>query len=295
MTTIALNQDEQSSLRRIQSALQRWCATNPVPLGVCQVAAGAALIALGVKTGAIEIGSALLATHVPLINGGAATGALGGGAAGGWAGSVLGGIGVAAAGTAIGIPAALVAGGAACVFSLAGYAVGDMAHNILFPGIDPSAVVVPGSLLVIGTYLVLKGSTDVLRALGMPALLKSGISIAKNSILKLSPLSDEILVLSKAELAGFAAEWSTAPRSPSEVLTASTAVAACSAGGIAAGSAAAASSVTLLGSSSLGSLALSAGLMSAPLWPVVAGAVVAGGLGFTVYKACRYVAKKKSR
>lgn len=295
MTTIALNQHEQSSLRKIQHALKTWCSANPVPLGVVQVAVGAALVALGVKTGAIEMGSALLATHTPIVNIGSIVGAAGAGAGGGWAGAILGGIGVAAGGTAIGIPAALVAGGAACVFGLAGYAVGDIAHNILAPETGVLPLVLPGSLLTLGAYLIVRGSTNVLSGTGVASTFRSGMSQARDSLLMLRPLSAETLAATKAELAGFAAEWSTPSQSRPEMIAASAAVIGCSAGGIVAGSAMATASVSVMGSSFLGSLAVSAGLVSAPLWPVVAGAAVAGGLGFTAMKACRYLAKRKSR
>lgn len=291
-TSIELTQNDKVCLGKVLKHLDAWCADNPIPAGVCQVAAGAALVSLGVHCGAIEIGAALLATHVPVVNPGGAMGLIGGAVGGGWAGSLLGGIGIAAAGTAIGIPAAIVVGGAACVFGLAGYAVGDIAHNLMFQAVDPLSLVMPGSLLVVGTYLMIKGALKVLDGMGMLAPLRAGIHKAKNSILTLNPISAEIVARTKVELAGFAAEWTTPPQSSAEVSAASATIAACGAGGLAAGSAIASGSVMLMGSSTLGSFALSAGLISAPLWPVIAGVAVAGGLGYTAFKAARYVLKK---
>ena len=292
-TTINLDNDAQNGLEKALLYLKAWRLENEVPFGVAQIAAGAALVALGVQNGAIEIGVALLPTCTPIVSSGGTMGFLGGFMGGGWAGSLLGSIGVVALGSGIGIPAVVVAGGAACILGLAGYAVGDIAHNIMFPGVDPLSLVMPGSLLLVGTYLMIKGAREVLDATGVLTLLKSRVSKAKDGALTLKPIAQQIVARTKLEWAGYTAELAKAPRTPSEALAMSSTVAACGAGGLAVGTAVATSSVTLLGSSTLGSIAVSAGLATPPLWPVIAGVAIAGGIGYSAFKGVSYLRQKK--
>lgn len=278
-------------LSKTLAHLHVWCANNPVPFGVAQMAMGAALVSAGVKCGAIEIGAALLATEVPIVNSGGAAGFLGGAVTGGWVGAVLGGIGVAAGGGAIGIPAALVAGGAAVVMGLAGYTAGDILHNLANQPVDPLSLVVPGSLLVVGTYLIIQGGRSILQGMGVLPAFMNTLSDVKDKALDLKPLVAQVIARSKAQWSDFSEHWAAPPESASEVTASIASTAAFGAGGLVVGGAVAASSVTVLGSSALGGLALSAGLVSAPLWPAIAGVAVGGYVGYSAFKAVRYVVR----
>jgi hypothetical protein len=289
---INLDNDAQTGLEKVMHQIREWNAEHKVPVAVAQMALGASLIALGVQSGAIEIGASLLPVQTPVINAGGTTGLTARVIAGSWAGSLLGGIGIAAAGSAIGIPAALVAGGAACVLGLAGYTLGDITHNLMMRSFDPLSLVLPGSMLFVGTYLFIKGAREFLEGTGALASLKAGIGKAKDGVLTLFPVTQHILVRTKAEWAGFTAELANV--SHQEPLATGTAIAACGAGGMAIGSALATGSVTVLGSSTLGALGLSVGLLTAPLWPVIASAAIAGGLGYAALRSFKNASDTKS-
>lgn len=258
------------------------------------MAVGASLLALGVSTGAIELGNALVATSTPLINSEALMGAVTGLTAGAWVGYLLGAIGVAAGGTAFGIPAAVVIAGASVIFSLAGYAAGDVVHNLITPSLNLGGLVSSGSALAVGTYLLIRGGRRLMRACSKSPAQQSDLPDTRHGKLHLQPLAAAIIARTKQELAGFTAELTTAPASPSEVAVLSGGTVSLGAVGGVAGGALAAGSVTVMGSPFLGGLMLSMGIVSAPLWPVVAGVVAGGSLGYGLVKAFKHLGHGKN-
>jgi hypothetical protein len=140
-------------LRRIIRALRRKISDlskkYPIAFALGEISVGLALV-----TAAISMGLAtVFDTGVSL---GAKIGAAVGGPIGGAAGYVIGGIGVAAMGGAVGIPAVLLTLASAAISALAGYAGGDLVSRVL----DPVTFVDwigPGFLLAAGAWLVLSG------------------------------------------------------------------------------------------------------------------------------------------
>jgi hypothetical protein len=61
-------------------------------------------------------------------------------------------------GGAIGIPATLWIGGATAVIGMAEYTVGDVIHNTISPIIDINAIIINGSILLIGVGLIIDGA-----------------------------------------------------------------------------------------------------------------------------------------
>ena len=184
-TEITLPSSLANSLQRISAKLSAWCVEHQVALGVGEMAAGSAMIFMGVKSGAIEIGANLLVTHTPLMNAGGLAGAIAGAATGAWVGSTLGAIGIAAAGTAIGIPAAVVIGGSAAIFALAGYTLGDVLHNYLTPDLDIMTLLGGSALLLAGTYLLVKGGRRLMREYDLLEPLKNKLSDIRDGLLML--------------------------------------------------------------------------------------------------------------
>jgi hypothetical protein len=264
-------------------------------MGVAEMAAGAAMVAMGVKSGAIEIGANLLVTHTPLMNAGGLAGAIAGAAVGSWVGSTLGAIGVAAAGTAIGIPAAVVIGGAAVIFALAGYALGDVLHNYLTPDLDVMTLLGGGALLLAGTYLLVKGGRRLIREYNLLEPLKNTLLDIRDGLLILPSITAKVIARTQEELAGFAAEWTMGSETPLEAGLITAGAAAMGAVGMAAGGSLALSSVAVMGSSTLGSVAVAIGLMTPPLWPALAMGALFTGLGYTAIKAGKYGLSRKGK
>ncbi len=268
---LVLSQNESKSFSEAFEFAKKWCSENQWAVGVGEMAVGAALVAWGVHNGLIEMGSQLVATELGGSNAESIVGAVGGYGFGAMAGSIMGSIGVVAMGGAIGIPAALVIGGAAAVLGMAGYTAGDIAHNVI-NAIDTSALVANGSVLLVGLALIIDGAR---RCIKDPKVL-SLLSLFKEKTLILNDLASKIIASSMEELQDFIGDYK---------VETSIGISTIGVGlGAAAGSAVAASSVTVLGSQALGGAAVSLGLISAPVWPIVAGAaVVAGVLGIGYY------------
>jgi hypothetical protein len=281
------------SLQRIATNLTKWCAEHQVALGVGEMAAGAAMIALGVKSGAIEIGANLLVTHTPLMNTGGLAGAIAGAAAGSWIGSTLGAIGVAAAGTAIGIPAAVVITGSAVIFSMAGYTLSDVLHNYLTPDLDAMTLLGGGALLIAGTYLLVEGGRRLMREYDLLDPLKSVLTDVRDGLLILPAIAVDVVAQTREELASFAAEWSTVGETPLEVGLVTVGSTAIGAAGIAAVGSLGIGSVTVMGSSTLGGVAVALGLVTPPLWPMLAMGALFTGIGYTGIKAWKYRLARK--
>lgn len=292
-TDFPLNPTALSGLQKLQVSINAWCSEHQVAIGVGEMAVGASLIALGVSTGVIELGNALVATSTPLTNSEALIGASTGLGLGAWAGHLLGAIGLAAGGTAFGIPAVVVIAGAAAIFGLAGYAIGDVVHNMITPSLNLSHLVASGSALMVGTYLLIQGGRRL--ATASKTANQADLPDTCQGNFRLPPLAARIIARTKEELAGFAAELATWPNSPSEALLASGATLTLGAVGAVVASGAAASSVTVLGSPLLGGLLLSMGVVSAPLWPVVAGAMACGAVGYSAHKVLRHWGRGKNR
>lgn len=283
-------------MQRLSANISKWCAEHQVALGVGEMAAGAAMVALGVKSGAIEIGANLLITHTPLINAGGLAGAIAGAAAGSWVGSTLGAIGIAAAGTAIGIPATVVIGGSAGIFALAGYALGDVLHNYLTPDLDVMALLGGGALLLAGAYLLIRGGRKLMHEYKMLDTLKNTLSDIHDGLLILPSITAQVIARTQEEFAGFTAEWAKGCETPLQTGLVTAGSVAMGAAGMAAGGSLAIGSVAVMGSSTLGGVAVTLGLVTAPLWPVLAMGALFTGLGYTAIKAGKYgLTRKRTR
>ncbi|MBI6885085.1 hypothetical protein [Pseudomonas putida] len=295
MTTINLSPDAESATKQILGRISTWCCQNPIPVGVAQIAAGAAVIALGLKLGAIEIGRDFVATQLSPSASNGATGALIGAPLGAWAGIILGGIGVAAGGSAVGVPAVLVAGGAAAVFAMTGYTIGDLAGTVFSPSIDAIDLLASGSLLSVGIYLMVKGASKVASEARTLHVAGKPCSSIKDYTITLARGLVAVVASTKAEWRQIQAELLSPPETIKDAAREIGAATALGAAGAISGGAIAASSVSLLGSSTLGAAALSVGIVSAPLWPAVVGAVAFGGLGISAARMLKYMANRRQR
>ena len=278
----ALSPEENNKVSELIKWATEWASEHQVAVGVTEIALGSAAIAFGVNTGCIEIGGNIVTT---LLDNTAREVGIGSAIGGGVAGMLIGGIGVAACGGAIGIPAVLVVGGAAWVFGASGYTLGSEIVKLLNP-IDWGSFGLGCSLLTVGLALILDGIRRV-----MPDCVKEAIKHAAstfvNGVIFLGQcvtkvIADSLNALTTLYTKSHNKILELAQQKGVKEAVSTTVVIGGAAGGAAIGTAAAASTVTVLGSSTLGSVALGLGLVSAPLWPVIAigagGAIVGVGI-----------------
>ncbi len=252
-----------TTLAAFKRRAKNWCSRHPsLATGVAEMALGVTLIAWGAKSGAIEMGVQLLGTATDLFNPGEISGSAIGAGAGVVVAKIVGSIGVAAMGTAVAVPAALLAGGGAVLLGALGYAVGDVAYGLLNE-FDPAVLVMGASALSVGLALLLDGAHRVAH----DELVKGRASYLKDGAIHLYRTSATVIASTHEELMRLSGGETLAVLGPAAIATM---------GGAAVGSSIAAGSVTVLGSKALGSVALSLGLVSAPVWPVVTAAAVVG-------------------
>ncbi len=244
---------------------------NKIEYGLAEMALGAAVLWWGVQHDAIAIGTELVGLAAPGFNP-AAAGAAGGASLGALAGSMIGGIGIAGAFGAIGVPAAILVGGASAVLAAAGYTAGDLIDKFVLDT-DLAEQILPLSASVLGVGLMLHGAYRI----SQDERLAKHKEALRQGVLGLATVADEVVIATKAALIEAAQDVSQKPLAG---------ISAASGTGIGAavGGSAAAASVTVLGSQTLGGIALSLGLVSAPVWPVAVGVIAGGAAGYGLWK-----------
>ena len=292
---IELSASEKNTFETLSEKFKVFAQKYKIELGVLEMAVGAGAICYGVNTGAISIGRDMVAT---LINGDSKIAQLLGlgtfGAAGALIASCIGGIGVAAGGTAIGIPAAVVCGGATLVFGAFGYKAGDIISELM----KDSIPIIGTSALVIGTALMLDGAMRLI-----PDEIKSKLNMAisqfKSGIIFLVESTGKVVaqsldVLSDLYSKVFEKLKGYSKNVPLQYIGATTGASIIGVGGVALGTSVATSMVTVGGSSMLGSVALSLGLVSAPIWPVIAIGTVSAVVGTGVFIGLKKILSPKN-
>ncbi len=259
---------EFSLLLELKNYAKEWADQNALAIGLAEMTLGAGLIAWGVQNGFIEMGTQLVATHLmdEKLNGfnmESIVGTAAGAGLGALAGKIIGSIGLAAMGGAIGIPAALVIGGCSAVLALAGYTAGDILHNTLNPPVDLQAFLETGSIMLVGVGLLLLGAKTCLK----DETVNTAYTYLKDKTLYLKPLVVKVIANNKDELTAIATGASI--------------------GGIVASS-----TGSVIAAKSTGGLGLILGASSAPVLPVVLGLVGGAGIGFTLYKLAKGKGKK---
>ncbi|KRC28748.1 hypothetical protein ASE28_17400 [Acidovorax sp. Root219] len=248
---------------------------HPVELGVIEMGMGAALLAVGVNTGLILVGTDVVASALPSF------GAAGGAALGVIAAKYIGSIGVAAMGTAIAVPASILTVGAATVFASFGVNAGNLLESLLTP--SWTSYVQPGAMALVGIALFIDGAR---RVIGDENLSQMKAAVT-DACIELGNATVEVIATTLEQLRAVAPRDLSDPKSGTLITAASVAI------GAGAGSSIAASTVTVLGSKALGAAALSMGLVSAPVWPVIAGGAAAGAVGYALWKSSTKFRKSK--
>ena len=239
-----------------------WCKSNPAFVGVAEMALGAGLITYAVQNGLVDEAIHVInALGDPLFNNASKIGGALGGGIGFIAGSIIGSIGVAALGGAIGIPAIVVAGGASLILGLAGYTAGDILNNIMNT-IDYQALVLNGSVFLIGLGLLIDGA----RRCSTSEKALAHFANIKDGVISLSEVSGEVVAGSIAQMRQLAkvvlnSVEPIAYDTPVAIAAGSTV--------LIAGTGIVSATTTVFGSSTLGSLAISAGLINPVTLPVV--------------------------
>ena len=134
---------------------KQWCAENQLVVGLGEMAVGASVLAWGIHSTVLNMGSDVVATELGNFNIESITGAATGASIGAIAAQIIGGIGVVGMGSGIAVPALLLMGGASAVLGMAGYSMGDVIHNIVSDSIDFSELAVNGSALLVGVALLI--------------------------------------------------------------------------------------------------------------------------------------------
>lgn len=258
-----------------------WCSTHQWAIGIAEMAAGAAIINWGVQTGTIELGKHVVATE--LSNKVSLAGGAVGGSLGMFAAAMVGSIGVAGMGGAIGIPAIAVIGGSALLLGAAGYTSSNLIFNFTKTPIDYSSSLKGASLITLGTVLIVDGAR---RFLG-DRKVKNLIASFKDWTLHLPELTVEIVADSLDSLKRIINEIATLPEDKVDALGNAVSIASGVMAGTAIGGSMAAASVTVFGSSTLGGIALALGLVTPPVWPVIAGGVAGAATAHILWKICK--------
>lgn len=294
---VSLAKEEKEKVDALLRKAKEFAEKHHIALGIAEMAAGAACISFGYQTGAIEMGKHILALGTGESDALAKKIGIIGGAGGAIAGAIIGGIGIAAGGGAIGIPAAIVCMGSAWIFGSSGFTAAKAIQEFVGSvNIDFGTLIAGGSLLSVGVYLLLDGAwrclpkdkKDLIRE-----KIKETLSMVSDYMIYLGRYSWEVIAKTAEEMANLYAaalkimNSDKFKKAMAGLGGATTAAAGGIGGGILGGSIAA-SSVTVLGSEALGSLALSLGLISAPLWPVFllggTGVLIGGGAYWAVRK-----------
>lgn len=249
---------------------------HQMAIGLAEMALGAGILYAGVQSGAVVLGTQILATAMPAALAGT------GGSIGAAAASLVGSIGVAAMGTAFGVPALVVTAGAAGVFALAGFAVGSGLEAFLAPPWQDA--IEPLGMTLVGITLILDGARRVLGDAKF-AKLKAGVT---GACIELGKISRPVVARTLAQLQALKPEDMEDAVGGAAAGGAMAILGGAGAGSLAIGS------VTVMGSSTLGSAAVAMGLVSAPVWPVVACAVAGGALGYATWKAVTRRPRKAS-
>lgn len=127
MQSIVLSAEDRQSYDSLFSKASEWCRDHQWELGLVEMAIGASCIHWAVNAGVLTIGKEIVATalgHGPRAI--AIGGGLGGLTIGAVAGKIIGSIGVAAMGGAVGIPALVVMAGGSLIVGAVGYAGADL-------------------------------------------------------------------------------------------------------------------------------------------------------------------------
>lgn len=283
MTDITLNDNTELSLHRLVADTRDWCEAHGAEIGVIEMAVGGALIAWGLQNGLIEMGTDLVATALADQGLAAKVGGAAGATVGSLPGLVLGSIGVAAGGTAIGIPAVIVIGGGAFILGSMGYTLTDIISQFLKP--DLVELLTVSSVVLVGTALLIDGAR---RFVTDPRVLDAASAVAKG-VLHLKDLTVDVLARTADELKAIIDSMLSKPESSTDAAGSTVGGVGGAATGAFIGSTLGAGAVTVLGSTTLGAAALSLGLVSAPVWPIVVGGAAGLGLGYFAWKAARRV------
>ena len=155
----------------ITDVVNRISNDHGLALGLVEMGAGVGLMAYSVKT----LGASLYCRYVAPSDlwRGSLTGA--GGTVGALLGACIGNIGIAATGSAIGVPAFLLAGGGALVLGYMGYKLGDVVERYLRPDADIWNLILEVGPGVLGAALFIDGARRAwreIRADAVPPLLE---------------------------------------------------------------------------------------------------------------------------
>jgi len=284
MNQTVMSESDRRVFRQAVDYATDWSKHHQWEIGAAEMALGAAAIAWGVQNGAIEMGRNVVASAFSHGNLGEKIGAGLGGGVGAVAAGVLGSIGLAAGGTAIGIPALILIGGGSFVLSAVGYTAGDLIHKFLHPAADMAQFLGAASVMAVGLALLIDGTRRVIKDQRVLA----AASRVKDGIIYLSNLTVQVVANSAEEFKALMKTLASRPETAGDAAGSVVTATAAATGGAVIGTSVAAASVTVLGSHALGGVALALGLASAPLWPAIA--CGAGGLaaGYATWKACRF-------
>lgn len=255
------SETELDALQRLRQYVTAWCGEHQCAIGVAEMALGAALVAIGWQNGAMQMGVDFVAHK--LNPGWASELTAAGAGVTGLATYFLGNVGLAAAGTAMCVPALALAGGAALVFGLAGYGAAKLVENFLHHAPNLGDLLTATSLAAVGVCLLVDGARRI------PAV-RETVARVRDAGMQLVRVARDAVIDSVAAFTQLAKTEITPFLNSLNKSGLLTALAGAASFGTA-GAVVAPSFATLAGSSTLGSAAVGLGLMSAPVWPIVAG------------------------
>ena len=194
MWCFRFDQDQRDTIASLIQKARNWAKQNQCAIGVAEIALGVGLLKYGITQDLISLGTHVVGTafdssmKVGLASSGLAA----------MAGTLLGNIGIAALGGAIGIPSVMLAGGAAIVFGCAGYGAATMISKFspLMSKATSLTMGLPGaSLVAVAVALIVDGSRRIIGS-NVFQTIKSAVSSFFNGVLKLVKLACTIVMKS---------------------------------------------------------------------------------------------------
>lgn len=188
------DQEQRNVIAFLIQKVRIWAKQNQCAIGIAEIALGVGLLKYGVAQDLISLGTHVVGTafdsslRVGLASSGIA----------GLAGTLLGNIGVAALGGAVGIPSVMIAGGAAVVFGCAGYGVATMVSRfspLMSEGTQLTMSLPGASLVAIAAALIVDGSRRVIGSNIFKAI-KNAVSSFFKGVLKLVKLTCTVVMRS---------------------------------------------------------------------------------------------------
>ena len=191
MWSFKFDAGQRDTIASILKNAHSWAIKHKCVVGIAEIALGVGILQYGIQEGLITVGRHIVGTTLSSsLKAGVASSGI---SAIGF--SLLGNIGIAALGGAIGVPSLILTGGASLVFGLAGYAVYDLMSKfnpLLEQGVGITSDLQGGSLVAISVALIIDGCKRLIGSDFFQSV-KQAVSSFVQGVLKLIKLACQVV------------------------------------------------------------------------------------------------------